>query len=83
MSTENHWLVKKAETLPLGNIFDPLATRIDQLYIGGIEATVRSPLSLSRAMATIRELMQARESAQQVVENRLAEVVVNRSASGK
>jgi hypothetical protein len=80
MSTEQHWLIKKAETLPLGNIFDPLATRIDKLFIAGVEAAALAPKSLPRTMVTIRDLMEAREKAHQVIENRLADTLIHREA---
>lgn len=62
--TKKHWLIEKAETLPL----DRLSHRIDQMFIGAADQTEKDPLFCK--LSNFRKLIRALREAQEIVERR-------------
>lgn len=72
---EKHWLVKRAEEIPLGGVFDPAEMRITNMFCGAMQSAVK-PLCGDPSEVTlehIRKLVAAEEEAQQVIARRRAE----------
>lgn len=64
-----HWLVRHAETMPLGGVFDPAERVLDLMFIGAIQQTARG-CGFRPTMADIRKLVAALEEAHQVIADR-------------
>lgn len=66
---EKHWLVKRAEEMPLGGIYDPAEARVTNQFLGALSSAVKPimPESAEETLAHVRALIAAEEAAQQVI----------------
>ena len=73
MSTQTHWLIKDAKMLPLGNIFEPLSTSIDEKFI---EALRHLAASETTTVKDYRRLIEVHEQARTIIVARVANTVL-------
>jgi len=66
----DHWLVEFARKAPLGDVLDPIETRVAHMFIGAIKGTACGLVSKPK-VSDFRRLVLAEEAAQEVIRARI------------